>query len=227
MPFFRLNTQIVYFAHVPKCGGTTVEVGLREAGLDLCFVSGGWRHIGDEAWVKSPPQHITVDHLNRLFRGEFFDYSFSMVRHPVTRFISAANHNRQNGNLPWYLSLEKIIARVERSPNYLLHQCDNHFIPAIDMVPEGARFFRLEDGLEAVSHGLAEDLDITPINFSFHNRKIYNEVRSPMVVKKLIKKHLQPTIPKIEALPKGLADRIERLYERDFEAFGYQKGHPA
>ena len=37
MPFFQLASKLVYFAHVPKCGGTSVERGLMDNGLKMAF----------------------------------------------------------------------------------------------------------------------------------------------------------------------------------------------
>jgi hypothetical protein len=93
------NPQIYHhlgaiFVHVPKTGGTSIEMTLRESPEQ---VVGG---------------HTTALGYRRKFPEEFRDYfTFAVVRHPLDRFLSA-----------WrYLRARPL---NENLKNVLIHECD-------------------------------------------------------------------------------------------------------
>lgn len=161
MPSLALAEKLIWFAHCPKAGGTSVEqfmvarwggaVGHLHWGWDLWWKSGGWK-------VASPPnspQHLVwADALATLPRPP--DTVFTVVRDPIARISSEhrwQRHGRRGTQLgkalawlPFPIWLRLMVAVVERNP----HAYDNHFRPQSDFVPEAATVFRLEDGLEQV-----------------------------------------------------------------------------
>ena len=114
-------------------------------------------------WSRTSPQHIDRASLERLIPASFFDVSFTIVRHPVARIVSAFH---------FQLEVERAIPADTRF-SYWLEELrdlldeegfvyDNHLRPQAAFVPEGATVFRLEDGLDAVLSWLAEETGGTP-----------------------------------------------------------------
>ncbi len=151
MPIIRAADKLIYFAHVPKCGGTGIEgmltqrFGPRARGM----LDPG--HFGQpEAlqWGRTSPQHLDAPTLYRLFPAGFFDAMFAVVRHPVLRLRSVYLYHRDADDSidpaetfsDWLAALP---GRRRAAPFYL----DNHARPMNDMVPANARIFRLEEGI--------------------------------------------------------------------------------
>ncbi len=167
MPSLSLPDRLIWFAHCPKAGGTSVEqfmvarwgpaVGHLHWGWDLWWRRGGWR-VADPP---NSPQHLTWrDALQQL--PDAPDTVFAVVRDPVARMASEyrwQRHGRRGTRmgkllsyLPFSVWLRLMLAAADRNP----HSFDNHFRPQDDFVPETARVFRLEDGLDVVAVWLAE-----------------------------------------------------------------------
>lgn len=225
MPVTRKLNKIIYFAHVPKCGGTTVEKAFENAGFQWVFHKGRWKSMGKMSYVKSMPTHISARHFDMLFPGSFIDISFAVVRHPLTRFVSAFNYNRLTGRIPWYIGFDKFLARLEKSRNNFLFHYDNHFLTANEIVPQGSTIFRLEDGLKHIAPWLREALGDDEVNIDFHteNKKTYNDTASPSPWKGQIKMRFQPKIPSIENLGDEATDRVHEIYKEDYNRFGYER----
>jgi len=212
MPIFRAGDKNVLFAHVPKCGGTAVEGFLKQnfgpaAFLDTKFGS----RAADSRWTASSPQHADAAALAWLFPKGFFDFSFAVVRHPAERLRSVFLFQRDiEGQISAEMSfsgwLEDLEVRRKQDP-YLY---DNHTRPMCDLVPEDARIFRLEDGLEHVADWLAAmapNQEITPQiprkNTLYRRLKQAGKVATPLAL-----------TPDDHAL-------ISRIYAEDFARFGY------
>ena len=73
MPIARVNNKTIYFSHIPKCGGSSIEDFLRIiAKSDLCFLDRSYDN-GTHQWSISSPQHITGKEISKLFPINFFD----------------------------------------------------------------------------------------------------------------------------------------------------------
>lgn len=161
MPSLTLPDKLIWFAHCPKAGGTSVEqalvarfgqaVGHLHWGWDLWWRGGGWR----VANPPNSPQHlIWRDALTRLPRPP--DTVFAVVRDPGARL--ASEHRWQRGGrrgtragkalarLPFSLWVRVMLAVARWNP----YAFDNHFRPQSAFIPEGAVVFRLEDGMAPV-----------------------------------------------------------------------------
>lgn len=156
MPIARIGTGWVYFAHVPKCAGSAMEDYLAERFGPLAFINR--RHYKEPRnWSKTSPQHIAVDGLGQLFPQDFFTARFALVRHPLTRLRSVFKFQQDwEGRIPpettfadWLKDLPD--ARFRRS-----YALDNHMRPMTELVPEDARIFRIEDGMQGVIDWLDE-----------------------------------------------------------------------
>ncbi len=167
MPSVEINGRLIYFAHCPKAGGTSVERFMADRwGSTVSLLGWGW----DRRWARrgerageipSSPQHYTwADAQRALPRSP--DAVFTVVRDPVARMVSEYRYQRTGRltgpfggpvrRLGFSAWLRLMFALADRNP----YTHDNHFRPQIDFLPrEGARVFRLEDGLHAVLVWLA------------------------------------------------------------------------
>lgn len=218
MPFFRCRLGAVYFAHVPKCGGTSVERYLQSRWGRLAFKDGRFLLRPESArWSKSSPQHITVADLEQLFPPGFFALSFAVVRHPVARAISLYRYQRDIvRTLPQDLAftpwLDGLATQLREAPYAL----DNHPRPMSEFIPEEARIFRLEDGLQPVADWLDELPARRPAPEPIGRNNSYDE--------KLARSGGTPG-PKVAPTDADRA-RIAEIYAVDFERFGYELETP-
>lgn len=90
MPIFKANNLLCHFAHIPKCGGSSIESYCRKVGICIAFLNQE-HDVTPESmkWSTSSPQHIDGYSLSRLFPPEFFDFYFTVCRHPLSRLKSA------------------------------------------------------------------------------------------------------------------------------------------
>ncbi len=167
MPSLTLSDRLIWFAHCPKAGGTSVEqvmvgrwgdaVGHLHWGWDVWWRRGGWR-VADPP---NSPQHLVwADAETVLPRRP--DAVFALVRDPVARMASEHRWQRQRrrgtvlgkalAHLPFSLWLRVMLAVAVRNA----HAFDNHLRPQSDFVPRDAQVFRLEDGLRQAIDWLAE-----------------------------------------------------------------------
>lgn len=211
MPFFRAGSGIFYFAHVPKCGGSSVEDYLRDRFGRPAFVDDRFHTRPDsERWTRSSPQHADWATIERLFGPDFFDAAFAVVRHPLSRAISAYHFQVEvEKSAPAGISfgdwLEDMRDRQAQDPFAI----DNHFRPQVDFLPPDCTVFHLEHGLEAlVPHidTLVGDRD-GPRAIGHTNRRGTGKGAKPAPA------------PRETAL-------ISEIYAEDFRRFGYRIDSP-
>lgn len=152
MPIFRVNDQLHYFAHVPKCGGSSIETYLTERFGPLAFDEPD-RHLVPEnlVWNYNASQHIPVFALNRLIPDGWLASSFAVVRNPVGRLVSAFFYARDVRNLmplsteinAWF---QDVVPRIIAEP----FRHGGHFLPQSALVPKDSRIFRFEEGFDKI-----------------------------------------------------------------------------
>ena len=202
MPIFKINGQLLYFAHVPKCAGTSFTFYLTErfgapAFEDRFF----YKKPAPFPWTQTSPQHITTPALDRLFPEGFFDVTFGFVRHPEKRLESVFQFQKHHmKKIPRYVSysrwLRGLSGKLDRSPSIY----DHHIRPQTEFLPKGATVFKLEEGFVPAIHFL--DTHFGPSDKQItvgHEKKSGKRVTS------------------------GARDKalIRELYAADFEAFDY------
>jgi Sulfotransferase family len=209
MPLFRAANAIHLFAHVPKCGGASVEAYLRDRFGELGFLdTRRYDRPSWAMWTRTSPQHVPTAALARLIPSGWIASSFAIVRHPVDRLVSAYNHCIDpQAVLPAGLSIEEWFEEfllISRRNPWLY---DGHLLPQTDLVPEDATWFRLEAGLEpVVAHldRLAGDASgPRSIGHSRHSAATTG-----------LRKETRRLSPRLLA-------RIEAHYAADFARFGY------
>lgn len=205
MPFFKAGAKLVYYAHVPKCGGSAVEHFIEGRAGQMAFVDQKYMSVEDgQRWSKTSPQHINVEALERIIPASFFDASFAIVRHPVARVVSAYHFQlEQEARISKNVSFSDWLEDLELAHEENPYAYDNHLRPMDDIVPKGAHIFYLEHGLDALVPWFDALLGNTSAPRAVHK---VNERSSGG--------------EKVTPSPSDLV-QIERIYARDFERFGY------
>ena len=92
MPIFRYSNKLIFFSHIPKCAGTSIESYCQKIGMKIAFLD-NQNYLeylaSNKAWNSSSPQHIPGYAIARLFPLNFFDAYFTVVRNPINRLKSA------------------------------------------------------------------------------------------------------------------------------------------
>ena len=146
MPLARLGQTLLYFAHIPKTGGTSVETYLRAKGQVALH------HNKPGEWLKCSPQHMQAALVTAFFPPGFCDHSFTVLRDPVARLKSEYRHRigraaaRGRQIAPFDAWAPRVLGLALKNP-YVL---DNHLRPQAEFVTPQMRLFRLEDGLDPV-----------------------------------------------------------------------------
>jgi len=213
MPIFKAGSKLVLYAHVPKCGGSSVSQYLSQRFGLIAFNDTRYlRHQAKTQWSRTSPQHVDANTLGRLFPEGFFDASFTIVRHPVARLISAYHfqlevENRipsQTGFSDW---LEDISELMAEDP----FTFDNHVRPMSEIAPEGAMVFHMEHGLDALVpwfDALAGDR-AAPRSMPMRNKR-GDQQGAPAASDSV---NVRPSDWDLE--------RISEIYAEDFKRFGY------
>lgn len=213
MPIVRISGRLVYFAHVPKCAGTAIETYLETAFGPLAFRDTRFTSVpARKRWTRSSPQHVAAGDLGRLFPADFFDHCFAVVRSPASRLVSAFRFQRDiEDTVPAKMAfgdwLETVHAGRRRKP----WQFDNHTRPMTEIVPEGARVFRLEEGLAPLVSWLRD--------LAGEGVTLPDEITARNVLDTRLAFEGKPNRP----VTLGTRDRAEvaRLYADDYARFGY------
>jgi len=213
MPFCKTDAGLLYFAHVPKCAGTSVEIYLEQRFGALAFADREYLSVPpDQRWPRSSPQHISVTSLTRLIPASFFDHVFTVVRHPVNRVISVFQFQQENENLiSNEMCFSEWLCEIEKRRNEFPFVWDNHIRPMNELVPERAKVFKLEAGLAPVTRWLDE---LDPKTASMREIPVHNTRQQRLDWLKLAGE------------PANVSDddkaRIRAIYAVDFRRFGYE-----
>lgn len=206
MPIFKAGHKLVYYAHVPKCAGSSLEDYVHERFGEMAFLDKTYMsRPASERWSNTSPQHIDTKSLYKFVESSFFDHIFTVVRHPVARIVSAYHFQleveklvpQSTGFGEWLLDIEERLAEAPFA-------FDNHVLPMSQIVPDGADVFYLEHGLDGLIpyfDGLAGNADGQRAIGRTNERKAEKGARA------------KPT-------DKDLA-LIKKLYREDFDRFGY------
>ena len=213
MPIFRYGGGVAYFAHIPKCGGSSVEDYIVER------FGGIWLHDNTfsarepaRRWSRTSAQHIDWASLQQMLPVADFDAVFAVVRHPAARLASDFHfqidvEKSTPAGTPFSAWLREQAAAFA-SDRFIL---DNHFRPQADFIPEDCKIFHLEHGLDAIVpylDALAGNQD-GPRFIGHANRRGSNT-----------------RVARVEAVMPDAADLalIREIHAADFDRFGYVPG---
>ena len=154
MPIFKIKNQTVFFNHIPRCGGTSIENYLFQCGAIIAFYDNKIYDITEKnRWNKSSPQHIDGASFGRLFSEKFFDRRFVISRHPVSKYKSAFTYQKFIAkNIPIELSLDNFTKLYLKQETQRFGKYDNHFLPQNFFLTNNWTydFFKFESGLDFV-----------------------------------------------------------------------------
>lgn len=199
MPFLVCNGKILFFAHVPKTGGSSVEDYLIRRFGPLAM-----HHLPESRPTRSreilvPPQHLSASSIAALLPVGV-DYSFALVRDPVSRILSEYRFQRGHSRvsrLSFSTWLAIVLAVARSEPRVY----ENHIRPQHEFIPRGAEVYRLEDGFAAMISRLDEVTESTA---------------SEIEVQHLLKRKSNPVTMSREDLA-----LITDFYAEDYRRFGY------
>lgn len=215
MPIVRIDSKLVYFAHVPKCAGSAIEMYLHGRFGKLGFLDRGYLKIPkSRQWTRSSPQHIQVEALDKLLPPCFFAARFAVVRHPVGRIVSVFRFQRDiEGKIPSDMTFSDWLDTLGHLRRRRPFHLDNHYRPMADFVPEDATVFRLENGLDPLVAWLD---DLAGNADGDRHIKVSNTYDQRAAVKQI-------EIGAVPRITEGDRRKIETFCRSDFDRFGYTK----
>lgn len=154
MPVLVNGKQHLLFIHVPKTGGTSMEILFQKSGWGVGYVDYG--HQGTLNHLRPcSPQHMHAEMLKQQFVLNQFNGIFMMVRHPYARFRSEYCMANQ-GSLDISASAveawtRKVMTVYAANP----HVLDNHIRPQHEFYLPGATVYKLESGFDDIKADLA------------------------------------------------------------------------
>ena len=168
MPLFRSQTALIYFAHIPKTGGSSVERALRNAGVKKAMTMSKAKNDAAEHG-RCTPQHIHAAVYKMYFPKEFVDYAFAIVRNPYGRMASEYKMKVLNGQK--YVAPDTWITRSLKRYESFSFTRDNHIRPQVQFLAPYVERFRLEDGLDQPIRAAFEALGLPAPEEVPHQRK--------------------------------------------------------
>lgn len=209
MPIVRLpDGRPIFYAHVPKCAGSAVENYLEARFGPLGMVDRGFGRRGaSEAWSISPPQHIPDVVRRELLPDYLFAATFATVRHPLHRLRSVFRFQKYvERAVPPSTDFPRWVAQLERTLKLDPNALHGHLRPMAEMVPAGARIFRIEHHLSDLVTWLDE---------------LSGEKTGPREVPRANDlSERAPEAPEPPLTPE-VRSRIAELYAVDYDRFGY------
>ncbi len=194
MSLALIGGKVLYFCHIPKTGGTSIEAYLKSKGRVAM--------VGRSTdWVRSTPQHLP-DYVAKCFvPAGFYDHSFAVLRDPLDRLVStfqmrAAPDDGVRKANPLFAAMRargkvlrrklfripvmerevlidfdawvRLILAIHRRRRWIY---DNHVSPQTDFVAGDQELFLFENGLEQVYEWIDRVTDTSPADRSLHLMK--------------------------------------------------------
>lgn len=192
MPLYRHGPNVIFFVHIPKTGGTTIESALRSTGAAEAF-----RFKGKRPFSKATLQHVHASVYKEAIGNRFYDWSFAVARNPFNRFASEFKMKVLDAGVDGDVD-SWAVANFERFREYKYTR-DNHIRPQVEFVTRKTEVFRFEDGLEAPIAAAASRLEVAMPEVPHDKRG-------------------STAKPKASA---STIELIARFYADDFREFGY------
>lgn len=210
MPILRKENKIIYFSHVPKCGGTAIEQYCKDIGIEIAFLDKRYYlQLSKNVWNNTSPQHIDNKSFDRLFPKQFFSDYFTVVRHPIDRLKSAFIYQKYHEkSIEKNKSLSDFIDNDLQVCSKKINIYDNHFIEQHKIIANisNSKIFKLENGLNSVK----EYLDKT-----FFGETLSTEIKTLNKGKKLKNQNEY-------YLDEATKSKIFKIYKKDCDLFDYK-----
>lgn len=163
MTLLRANNKTLYFAHIPKTGGTSIAATIRDSGAKQALHHG--RRIGG---LRCPPQHMHAELFNAMIPKAFYDAAMTVVRNPYVRIASEYSYRTQLER-KWTTFdnwLDDAFKKYERNA----FAYDNHIRPQLAFTQDHIQVFRFEDGVGAAVDFGCSALGLDPIETKHHKK---------------------------------------------------------
>ena len=173
MPLAQSNGKNIFFAHVPKTGGSSVEDYLIQRFGPLSIIDENKRNDVKGTGLIVPATHLAAADLAE-FLPQDLTYAFAVVRDPVARLKSEYRYQLNISRMSrlGFSTWLRIMVHATRAEPRLYH---NHIRPQSDLVPETAEVFQLENGFDALIDKLDQvtgtttpDLEVGHLNTRKH-----------------------------------------------------------
>ena len=181
MPYFKNNDVNILFIHIPKTGGSSVEIyfskkyNIQLNSKSLCTFIAGETKLNENIIINSSLQHLTYNQIvkyNNVFNIDFNNIKIiSIVRNPYKRIISDL----------FFLNKIKVNTSKEETFNiineYLLSdKYDNHNIPQHNFVTDDNK--QVIKNIHILKNeNLINDMkNLGYIDFDIHHNKNLNNV---------------------------------------------------
>ena len=198
MPIFFKGDQKILFVHIPKTGGTYIERMFEKNGFKHDF----WMLPEDRhllGVMHCSPQHLHWSQLRALFAIRKFSYMFTVVREPLSRFISEYRMRSQSKGVEFNAWAVQALDRHQKRP----YSSDNHLRPQVEFVGENVDVFKFEDGLGS--------------DWVARLQSRLGPACAPLTAPPPPRKG--PRHP-VEPSPE-VVERVQLLYAEDYQRFGY------
>jgi Sulfotransferase family len=198
MPIFKINGELVLFAHIPKTGGATVQSYFRNYTSVHMFDD---RPLNPD--FRCSPQHFHCEQLKTLLPFDWYGYKFTIIRNPYTRLVSEYRM-RMRDKIVNNVAVEPFDRWVNRTFNDYAqnpYTCDNHIRPQWQFVDNSFEIFRFEERVPIIINKLQQRLQLPPIAEPIPHRQ---------------KSQIIPVSPS-----KATLSSIADFYKEDFRRFNY------
>ena len=156
MPIFNINGKKVLFIHIPKTGGSSVNVWLSSLGETSFY------ETSVPSFMKCSPQHMSFEDIKLLQPNIEFDFIFSIVRDPYTRIESeyAFRTDTQFKKFKRRPSFSNWLNNSVKAYNKNSYHFDNHMRPQNYFLGNFLNTYKLETGLENIIEIVSKELSI-------------------------------------------------------------------
>jgi hypothetical protein len=160
MPVFNKDKKFLLYIHVPKAGGTSMEMLFQQNGwrieyLDLNLKGKSFNHVRI-----CSPQHMHAEMLQQQLLMRKLDGMFMTTRHPYARFRSEycyCNKSNCDTSAEAVETWARKIFKAYSKDNFIL---DNHIRPQHEFYVPGTKVYKLERGFKKVVQDLAKKYKI-------------------------------------------------------------------
>jgi len=211
MPLYIYNDKkakrsvAVYFIHIPKCAGTTLEKMFASLGFQSFLAPEDY--LFARQYLKVPPTHFDIETIEKIFDLNKL-YSFSIVRNPYNRILSDYKWAKEKSNRTEYFKAMSFDEFCSNSfEEYKIDQTylASHIKPQHKFISNNVKkVFKLEDGLETAIQQVFADLGIV----------ISGNILLP---------RLNATNENPIEISNYTRELIYDFYKEDFEMLGYEK----
>ncbi|WP_404324925.1 sulfotransferase family 2 domain-containing protein [Cobetia sp. UIB-001] len=203
MPIIYKDDISIFFFHIPKCAGTSIEKAFvnNDFLMDLHNPKHAYKPLS--RLFKCSPQHYHYNMVSSIVDLSSFDYCFTVIRDPIDRLISeykmrAKHHVNPPGFNVW---LKRINSLYKKNPFIL----DNHIRPQSDFIGGEVKVFDLSQGLGNIFNDVERELGIT-LHGASHSHASHGSELSNFSINKT-------------DLNEEDFEIIENLYSSDMELF--------